>query len=52
MSKLDFEAKKNIMVEKPLALNSNDANMCVDIALKNNVILQVAHYRRLLAATR
>ena len=52
MIKASAEAKKNIMVEKPLALNSNDAKMCVDIALKNNVILQVAHYRRLLAATR
>ena len=45
-------AKKHIMVEKPLTLNSDDAKVCIDCAKKNNVFIQVAHYRRLLPATR
>jgi len=45
-------AGKNIMVEKPLALSATDAQRCVDAARAGGVILQVAHYRRRLAATR
>lgn len=45
-------AGKNIMVEKPLALTTADARRCVDAAKAGNVIMQVAHYRRLLTATR
>jgi predicted dehydrogenase len=45
-------AGKNIMVEKPLALCATDAQKCVDAARAGGVILQVAHYRRRLAATR
>ena len=45
-------SKKHIMVEKPLTLNSDDAKVCIDCAKKNNVFIQVAHYRRLLPATR
>jgi predicted dehydrogenase len=45
-------AGKNIMVEKPLALTVADAQRCVDAARAGGVILQVAHYRRLLSATR
>ena len=40
------------MVEKPMTLNSDDAKVCIDCAEKNNVYIQVAHYRRLLPATR
>jgi len=46
------KCKKHIMVEKPLALSSIDAKRCVDVTKENNVLLQVAHYRRLLPATR
>jgi len=45
-------AGKNIMVEKPLALTAKDAKRCVDAARAGGVLLQVAHYRRLLTATR
>ena len=45
-------SKKHIMVEKPMTLNSDDAKVCIDCAEKNNVYIQVAHYRRLLPATR
>lgn len=45
-------AGKNIMVEKPLALTLKDARRCVDAARAAGVFLQVAHYRRLLTATR
>jgi predicted dehydrogenase len=45
-------AGKNIMVEKPLALTTKDARRCVDAARDAGVLLQVAHYRRLLTATR
>ena len=46
------QCKKHIMVEKPLALSSVDAKRCVEASKSNNVLLQVAHYRRLLPATR
>lgn len=46
------QSKKHIMVEKPLALSSKDAKRCVEVSKANNVLLQVAHYRRLLPATR
>ena len=46
------KAKKHIMVEKPLTLNSDHAKVCIDCAKKNDVYIQVAHYRRLLPATR
>lgn len=45
-------AGKNIMVEKPLALTTVEAQKCADAARKAGVMLQVAHYRRRLAATR
>lgn len=45
-------AGKNIMVEKPLALTVKDARRCVDAARDAGALLQVAHYRRLLTATR
>jgi len=45
-------AGKNIMVEKPLALTLKDAKRCVEAARNAGVLLQVAHYRRLLTATR
>lgn len=45
-------AGKAIMVEKPLALTVKDARRCVAAARDAGVILQVAHYRRLLTATR
>ena len=45
-------AGKNIMVEKPLALTTEDARRCVAAAKAGGVLLQVAHYRRLLSATR
>jgi predicted dehydrogenase len=45
-------AGKNIMVEKPLALTTRDARRCVKAARDAGVLLQVAHYRRLLTATR
>jgi predicted dehydrogenase len=45
-------AGKNVMVEKPLALTVKDARRCVDAARDAGVLLQVAHYRRLLTATR
>lgn len=45
-------AGKSIMVEKPLALTVKDARRCVDAARDAGVLLQVAHYRRLLTATR
>ncbi|MDG2187981.1 MAG: Gfo/Idh/MocA family oxidoreductase [Hyphomicrobiales bacterium] len=52
MIKAAAEAKKNIMVEKPLTLNSKDSRICLQAASRSNIILQVAHYRRLLPATR
>ena len=42
----------NVMVEKPLALTVADARRCVDAARTAGTILQVAHYRRRLPATR
>lgn len=45
-------AGRNVMVEKPLALTTADARACVEAADRAGVILQVAHYRRRLAATR
>jgi len=42
----------NVMVEKPLALTVSDARRCVVAAETAGVILQVAHYRRRLPATR
>ncbi len=45
-------AGKHVMVEKPLALNQADAQLCVDAAKAGGVFLQVAHYRRRLTATR
>lgn len=42
----------NVMVEKPLALTVADAKRCVRAADKAGVLLQVAHYRRRVAATR
>lgn len=41
-----------VMVEKPLALSVEDARRCVDAADKAETLLQVAHYRRRLPATR
>tara|TARA_Y100000590_G_scaffold364139_1_gene422332 strand:- start:85641 stop:86621 length:981 start_codon:yes stop_codon:yes gene_type:complete len=46
------KSKKHIMVEKPLTLTTKDAKDCVDCANKHGIYLQVAHYRRLLPATR
>lgn len=46
------EAGRNIMVEKPLALGTDDARACVEAADRAGVMLQVAHYRRRLGATR
>ncbi len=45
-------AGRNVMVEKPLALTTADARACVEAADRVGVILQVAHYRRRLSATR
>ena len=45
-------AGKHVMAEKPLALDVQSAERCVAAALENGVILQVAHYRRRLGATR
>ena len=45
-------AGRNIMVEKPLALSVSDARACVRAADEAGIILQVAHYRRRLGATR
>lgn len=41
-----------IMVEKPLALSVVDAERCTEAARRNDVILQVAHYRRRAPGTR
>ena len=46
------KSRKHIMVEKPLTLNTEDAKICVDFSNRYNIYLQVAHYRRLLPATR
>jgi predicted dehydrogenase len=45
-------AGRNVMVEKPLALGTEDARACVTAAEAAGVVLQVAHFRRRLAATR
>jgi len=45
-------AGRNIMIEKPIALTTAEAQSCVDAARASGVILQVAHYRRRLTATR
>jgi predicted dehydrogenase len=45
-------AGRHIMVEKPLALTLEDARACVAAAEANDVLLQVAHFRRLAPATR
>ena len=45
-------AGRNVMVEKPLALSTTDARACVEAADRAGVILQLAHYRRRLSATR
>jgi predicted dehydrogenase len=45
-------AGRNVMVEKPLALTTADARACLEAADRAGVILQVAHYRRRLSATR
>jgi predicted dehydrogenase len=41
-----------IMVEKPLALSTADADRCTDAARRSGSLLQVAHYRRRAPATR
>ncbi len=46
------EAGKHVMVEKPLALTVAGARECIAAAEAAGVILQVAHFRRRLAATR
>ncbi len=46
------EAGKAIMVEKPLTLDLAGAERCVAAAEGAGVVLQVAHYRRRLGATR
>lgn len=46
------EAGKHVMVEKPLALTVAGARACIAAADAAGVILQVAHYRRRLPATR
>ena len=46
------DAGKHIMVEKPLALNEADGQRCAQAARKAGILLQVAHYRRRLTATR
>lgn len=45
-------AGRNLMVEKPLALTTADARACIEAVEAAGVVLQVAHYRRRLAATR
>lgn len=45
-------AGMNVMVEKPLALTVMDAKRCISAAASSGSILQVAHYRRRLPATR
>ncbi|MDP3983803.1 MAG: Gfo/Idh/MocA family oxidoreductase [Acidimicrobiia bacterium] len=45
-------AGKHVMVEKPLALTVAGARECIAAADAAGVILQVAHYRRRLPATR
>lgn len=46
------QAGKHIFVEKPLTLSVEDARAAIEAAEKGNVILQVGHQRRRLAAHR
>lgn len=46
------EAGKHVMVEKPLTLETAAAQRCVAAANAAGIVLQVAHYRRRLGATR
>ncbi|MHA1293070.1 MAG: Gfo/Idh/MocA family protein [Promethearchaeota archaeon] len=46
LAKLFLENKKDVFVEKPLTLNSNQANELVNIAKNQNKILMVGHLFR------
>ncbi len=46
------ELGMSVMCEKPLALTTADARRCIEAAESTDVLLQVAHYRRRLGATR
>lgn len=46
------EAGKHILIEKPLTLNVPDGRRVLEAARKAGVVLQVAHFRRRVAAVR
>ncbi|MFN8369796.1 MAG: Gfo/Idh/MocA family oxidoreductase [Bacteriovoracaceae bacterium] len=43
IAKLCLESKKNVLVEKPLALKLDEAEKLIDLAKKNNLVLMVGH---------
>jgi len=46
IAKQALEAKKHVLVEKPITLNSNEAKELIEIATENQLVLMVGHIFR------